>query len=218
MEQTGKQKNLLRLKLAILVNAVIVVLELVGHITSALEIGFGMLQYYTQDSNLLGLFAAAIWLVYAIVALKAGTDTVPHWVMLLKYMAACCMTVTLLVVLFVLGPNPDMGGLRSLLLDGTMLYHHFLCPVLAILSFLFLERAPELQKRHTLDALLPTLAYALVTVLLNVARVMEGPYPFLLVYEQPTWLSIVWCAVILGGAYGVAWLLRMGNQKLCKAL
>jgi hypothetical protein len=42
---------------------------------------------------------------------------------------------------------------------------------------------------------------------------MDGPYPFLHVYEQPVYMSIIWFAAILGGAYFMAWLLLKANKK-----
>lgn len=49
-----------------------------------------------------------------------------------------------------------------------------------------------------LIALAPTLAYALAAILLNLCRIIEGPYPFLMVYAQPWYASVMWCIVILG--------------------
>ena len=63
-------------------------------------------------------------------------------------------------------------------------------------------------------ALLPTLVYALVLVILNLAKLVDGPYPFLKVYQQPVYMSCIWVLAILGGAYLIAALLaRMLNRK-----
>ena len=45
-------------------------------------------------------------------------------------------------------------------------------------------------------------------------RVVEGPYPFLRVYEQPVYMSIIWVIVILGSAYGIAFLLASLLNRL----
>lgn len=52
--------------------------------------------------------------------------------------------------------------------------------------------------------------YLAAAVILNILRVMEGPYPFLLVYAQPWYLSVLWCVVILG----IAAILALGVRAL----
>ena len=48
-----------------------------------------------------------------------------------------------------------------------------------------------------------TIAYAIVFITLNILKVYEGPYPFLMVYKQPVYMSIVWFILIVGGAFGI---------------
>ena len=47
---------------------------------------------------------------------------------------------------------------------------------------------------------------------------MVGPYPFLHVYEQPVWASVLWFIAIPGGAYLIALLLRFGRRRCAKKL
>ncbi|HPF53799.1 MAG TPA: hypothetical protein PLM48_04040 [Clostridia bacterium] len=62
----------------------------------------------------------------------------------------------------------------------------------------------------------PTLLYAIVIIILNIAKLLVGPYPFLHIYEQPWYMSIVWIAVILGMATLLAWLLWLLNRAVGK--
>ena len=71
-----------------------------------------------------------------------------------------------------------------------------------------------MEKHHTALAMVPTLLYGVVAIILNVLRVWHGPYPFLYVYEQPVWLTAVWVVVILGAAFLIALLLRVVNCRL----
>ena len=92
-----------------------------------------------------------------------------------------------------------------MLLSGTMLYHHLLCPLAAFLGFVLFEKRPALRR---IDALLPTLltlVYAVVLTALNIARVVDGPYPFLRVYAQSVPVSVLWALVMLGGAETLSW-------------
>lgn len=171
----------------------------------------GELIYYTQDSNLLELFASAVFLLDAARRLKQGKTEPSRWVRALSYAAACMLTVTLLVVIFILSFMKGTGGLKHLLFDGDLLYVHFLCPLGALIGFLFLEKTPPLTKTNLLIALLPTFLYAAVTILLNALRIMRGPYPFLYVHEQPLYMSFFWALAVIGGATLITWGLKKLN-------
>lgn len=78
----------------------------------------------------------------------------------------------------------SQGGLRGILFSDSMLYQHFLSPVIAIAGFLLLEKEPHLSFRMTFFAMIPTLIYAVVLYPLNIAGVVDGPYPFLQVRKN----------------------------------
>ena len=92
---------------------------------------------------------------------------------------------TLLTVIFVLGPMYEDGnGWYIMLCTSSMLYHHLLNPLAAILSFTLLERTPRLPRSTVKWALLPTAVYGAV---------------------------LLWCIAILGMDYLYAWLLWKEN-------
>ena len=167
------------------------------------QLGVRTFRYYTQDSNLLALAACALLAAFQLRALRTGA-AIPLWAQRLKYAAVCCLSVTFLVVVLVLAPMS--GGAYSLmLLEGTMLYHHLLCPLAAFFGFMLFEKQPALRR---IDALLPaglTFLYAAVLTVLNIARVVDGPYPFLRVYAQSVPVSVLWALVMLGGAETLSW-------------
>ena len=94
-----------------------------------------------------------------------------------------------------------------------MLYHHTICPLLAVASFLFIEKE-EVTREDVRWSLVPTLLYGTVMIILNIVGVVVGPYPFLMVRYQPWYMSVIWVIVIVGGAG----LLSMGLRKLHKGL
>ncbi len=207
----GKKQRALDLAL----NLGLLALECAGAALSFRQSGWKMLIFYTEDSNLLSLAACAVW-CFLLLRRPAAP---PRWARALKYMSVCCLTVTFVVVVTVLAPLTAGGGAagyRVMLTRGSMLFNHLLCPVLSFLTFTLLEREPPLSRRAVFAAVVPTALYAAVTTLLNALRVMEGPYPFLRVYEQPLWLSFVWAGAILGGAYLLArliWLADGGRRR-----
>lgn len=192
--------------------AVVIVLELVGLIQSIQLWGWGMFQFYTQDSNFLALVSCLLFEPFAALYLVRGRP-IPIWVWTLRYIAACCLTLTLLVVLFVLIPMAGAVSIVPMLFESNMLYHHLLCPLLFLLSFIFLEDSPVAPNKSIWLAILPTLVYATILIVLNITGAVYGPYPFLHVYEQSVWTSALWLTVIVGGALLIAWLLLLLKNR-----
>ena len=122
----------------IFINLLIVILEIIGFILVFNELGINSFEYYTEDSNLLLLISSAIFLI----CLFANKE-LPSWFKSLRFAAIVSTTLTLIIVLTVLSWTTDLG-LHHLLFNGSMLYHHTLCPVLAILSFVFIEKYDNL--------------------------------------------------------------------------
>lgn len=191
--------------------AVLVVLECIGMVLSFQELNVGMFRYYTILSNAFMLLSAAIWGVYTGEKLRDGFD-IPGWVRFLKYAATVTVLLTLVVVCAVLGPMS--GDYFSLLLSGSFLYLHLLCPIVAVVTFLAFDAEPEVKPAYVSMSLIPTVIYAAVALVLNIMDVWYGPYDFLHVYEQPVWLSVLWGVAILLVALLLAALLHRGSKKL----
>ncbi len=187
------------------VNIVIVILEIIGFILVFKELGMASLEYYTEDSNLLLLISSIIF----IIGLSKNGE-LPRWFKSFRFVAVVSTTLTLIIVLTVLSWTTDLG-LYNLLFKGSMLYHHTLCPILAILSFAFVEKYDNL---NAVKGLYFTLIYAAVMIALNVLKIVEGPYPFLLIYKQPVLHSVLWTVIILAITYAIALILKKVNGKV----
>ena len=172
-----------------------------------------MFIFYTEDSNILSACICAMVAVGQLVCIFTGRE-LPRWLHTLKYIATCCLTMTFLTVVFVLGPYcADQGGVVFLLTESSMLYHHLLNPLCALVSFVLLEREPKLPARCVPLALVPTMLYGSVALWANYQRLITGPYPFLLVYQQTTRQTVLWCAAILAMNLLYAWLVwRLGGN------
>ena len=200
---------------AILCNAMIVALEVIGVIIStvkSIDTGSGWLQfqYYTQDSN---YFAMIVSILFLVVACRTGRKApLPRWLVLLRYIATCLLSVTFLVIVFILCPPYGWEGYRIALLTDAQVFQHLICPVLSFLSLILFEDTPK-QKGASLLSLIPTVIYAVVAVSLNAAKVWHGPYPFFYVYEQPWWQSLLFALIIPAGAYLAAFFLLLGMKK-----
>ena len=203
-----------RMKAALIVNALIIGLECAGLWQAFFHSGSEMLEFYTEDSNLFSLFASLWYLVSGLIRLKRNAP-VSRTAKRMRYAAACMLSLTFLIVIFVLAPQSGYG---HFLLEGQFLYTHLLCPVLSFISFAFLERVPHLRRRDAWYAWLPTAVYAIVLITMNLLRQTVGPYPFLHIYEQPWEISILWALLILGGDYLLAVLMiRLDGRKTASA-
>lgn len=195
--------------IAVALNVLLVVFELVSFPSVWREYGWGQFLFYTEDSNYLALVACALLAMFQLRALR-GKGTVPVWVRYMKYFAVLGLTLTFLVVMFVLLPTLDA---KMLLLEGAMPFHHVICPLLAVIGFLLFDDTPIPGKRARLIALIPTLVYAVILVALNILRITEGPYPFLMVYKQSLFMSFLWAVIVLGMAWVIAWAVLKINRR-----
>lgn len=189
----------------IIINVLIIILEIIGIVLNYKELHTFGIQYYTEDSNFLLLIASIISLIYLVL----NKRKLPRCLEIFKYTSVVCVSVTFLVVVFMLAPSIK-DGYNQMLLQGSMLYHHLLCPVLAIIMFLFLDDYKLNNRKEILYSMSFSIIYSLIITLLNLFKILEGPYFFLLVYKNPIYMSIIYFIVILGGTY----LLSFGLNKL----
>lgn len=195
--------------LAIVVNLLIVFFEIIGFVLAFSSLGLEMFEYYTQDSNLLLLCSALIYVIYSIFNFQKD---IPVWLKSLKYMATLSVLITFIVVITILSWTTNVG-LINLLFSGSMLYHHTICPILAVISFVFLEKYEFTSIKYLIRSMYFTVLYAIIFIILNILKIVEGPYPFLMVYKQPIMMSFIWGLIILGGGYLLAKLLKKLNYK-----
>lgn len=201
--------------LAIGCNGLIVIFVIISMSMSFSNFGLGCLVFYTEDSNIFGAIACAIYLPFLIKKQINKDYKIPDWVITLKYISVCCLMVTFLVVIFILAP---MYGFRYdiMLFYGSVLFNHFLNPVIAFLSFILFESGKPISKRQWVIALIPTIIYAAIAVALNIGKIIIGPYPFLMVYQNPVWMSAIWAVVIFGMVLLIALAVRFIKNKCLK--
>ena len=198
---------------ALALNICLVVLEIKAMIMRVQIHGRFGAEYYTQDSNLFMLIVAAMAVVFLVRKIFWHKEF-PKWFSLLKYTVTLALLVTTLVVLFVLAPAIGWPfGYRLLLFMGPMYYTHLACPLIAVVSFCVFERHDLSDKRDPFLALVYTIIYAIVLLALNITHLVNGPYPFLMVYNQSVWVTALWMIGILGGAYVLALLLRFFRKR-----
>ena len=193
--------------LSLISNLLIVVLEVISFIILINRNGgvtVGIVYFYTRLSNLLALIAGIFVLI---VIIKNKSGELPKWLSMLRYIATIMLFVTFLISIFVL--TPAVGSFYKMMIENQLKFHHLLCPLISIISFIFFEKGGVLTTKDNVLALIPTLVYGIVMLILNGARVVDGPYPFLRVYNQPVWATILWFVGIFLGAFLLGLVLRL---------
>ena len=176
---------------SIALSFIIIILEIIALIVCYNSFGIN-LAYYTIDSNIFLLISTILYLI--------TINNVPNIVQLLKYSSTLSVFITFLVVVFVLYPMYDFN-FQFMFLDGPNLYMHVLCPLLAVISFIFFDSNEiENSLKNNLRSLYFTIIYAIILISLNILNVVSGPYPFLKVNQQSPLMSLFWIVLILGGA------------------
>lgn len=182
-------------KIGILLNLLLIILEIIGLIISQIEGGLSVIKYYTEESNILCLISSVIVLFYLIKNKKFTKE-----ISVFRFMTVVSLSITFLVVVFVLAPMYDFNY-YWLLYRNSSLYLHLLCPIISVISFLFFENHNLKHKRDKLRGIYFTILYAIVTTILNLLDLLEGPYPFLMVKKNGALISIVWLVIMMGSSY-----------------
>ena len=182
-------------RIVLIFEVILLIGEVIGLSIAAYNSGWIMFEYYTNDSNILSLVSSGL-LLWSYKKKKQPDINIIR----LKYMSSAALSLTFLVVVLILRTTVP-GGLRVLLFSGSMFYLHFLCPILCVIT-LFLNSDLMLNDQTSRWLMsLPTLLYGIVAILCNALYLWYGPYPYLHIYEQPLIASILWTAVLVGGAW-----------------
>jgi len=187
-------------KTLILINILIIIFEIIALFLSAKEFGYKLFTYYTQYSNILALISSVLLLIYLF------KNRIPKWLKFFRYIVAHLLTMTFLIVAFVLVPMLVyvLGSKGFMMFTyGSMLYHHLLCPILFFVSFILLEKGCPITKKDPVYVQIPTCIYGITMIILNILQLVDGPYPFFRVLHQPVYITTLWMLFIIAISYFV---------------
>ena len=167
----------------------IIISEIVCLVITFQRERFRMFRYYTILSNAVTLLSTALLVPVGATSFAAA----------LRLLSVCMMTMTFLVVVFVLVPMTK--DVKGMLFHGTELFYHTVNPILTVVSYVLWEA-------HSRAWLLPvgvTVFYGLLMMYLNYIKVADGPYPFLKVHDQTRTATVLWIVVLFGLIGVIAW-------------
>lgn len=190
-------------KIALIINIIILTLTLLSFAkTFFLEHSIAV-EYYTNDSNILALISSLLFIIFY----KKEKDFVKD----IRFLATSCLTVTFLVVVFVLCPMYSFNY-KLLMFTDIYLVFHTIVPILSIFSYIVLENGSS--KKYL--CLIFTMIYAIILIILNILNLIKGPYPFLMVTTQNPLVTILWGIIIIGGSHIIEILVNRLNKKIKK--
>lgn len=176
--------------------------------------GVRTFKYFTNDSNILMALTSIGIIVCDILMLLKEREDIDQLALLLKQVGTVAATVTFLTVMFFLGPTQGYG----IMLAGKNLYLHLICPVLAILSYVFTEYTQNKKENmfvYSVYGIIPTFLYGIV-YLIMVVVVEDGWEDFYGFNQGGLWYVSVF--VMLAATYvislGLTFLHNLAERKM----
>ena len=142
-------------KLALIINIIIIIVELLAFGKNLLVEHNIAIEYYTNDSNILALISSILFIIFY--------NKNKEFVKDIRFIATSCLTVTLLVVIFILSPMYEFNY-KLLMFTDNFFILHTLAPILSIISYVALE---DRSNKNYLCLAFTTL-YAIIMIVLNV--------------------------------------------------
>lgn len=163
--------------------------------------------YYSDNA---GMFALSSSIIYVIIVLAKKE---PNFLCLaLRYVSTACLILTL-VGTFYVATTTGENYLDSFI-KGSHLFNNLLCPIVSFVSFTMFEGDRRLNKKKTIwYALIPTVIYGIIMLVCNVSNTFTGPYSFMMINDNPVYVTVVVFIVTIILNYVIGRFLLLSNQK-----
>ena len=121
-------------KIALILNIIIVLLELLGFGYTLSNEHHIAIEYYTNDSNIITLIGSLLFIVFY----KRKKEFVKD----IRFLSTILLTVTFLVVVFILCPMYNFNY-KLLMFTNSFFIYHTLCPIISFISYIFFEEGSK---------------------------------------------------------------------------
>lgn len=192
-------------KLALGSNILLIVLASLGLYFSIVDKNAFL--YYSDN---VGMFALSSSIIYVIIVLAKKE---PNFLCLaLRYVSTACLLLTF-VGTFYVATTTGENYLDSFI-KGSHLFNNLLCPIVSFVSFTMFEGDRRLNKKKTIwYALIPTVIYGIIMLVCNVSNTFTGPYPFMMINDNPVYVTVIVFVVTIVLNYVMGRFLLLSNQK-----
>lgn len=196
-----------------ILNIVISALALIGLIIQLVQTPTpAVFTYYTILSNTLCIFISFVISIFYGINAFVKPVKIPRVFQVIKYVNVTMLLVTFLTVVFFLSWTIKTMTLFELMFTGSMLYHHTLVPLLALVSFIFYEKHDLKPFIFTFIPSMVSLVYGIPFMILDGLKVYKAPYPFLEISSYPWYFCVLIIIGVLAFVYGGAFLIRLMNK------
>ena len=130
---------------------------------------YEIFRYYTTLSNVFAGLLAVPMAASAVRTLTGKKKRIPKVLSLLRFVSVSALTLTMMTVFCFLGP---MFGYAPMF-AGANFWFHLIVPVLAVLSFLFMEPGADFPRKNPVPGIVQTILYGSVYV----PMVLSGRWP-----------------------------------------
>ena len=206
-------------KKALIFNILLVVFEVVGLTWSMInKHGLISFKFYTNLSNVLALIAGILFIVRYYFFKNNIFSKICDYV---KIISTIGLTVTFLVVLFVLGPNGaktnGLNGYLDYLFPNGLLFLHVLCPIVIVISFTCFENHKNFNNiLWYLVSAVYTFIYGIIIITLVYFTNISAPYFFLNSKTMGYWPTFGYGMLFVVASSLIAYVLVLINRKVVK--
>jgi hypothetical protein len=175
------------------------------------EVGLKTFRMFTDLSNMFVGITSAMTIPFAVDGIRQKNYHLPRWIMNLTLASVTAVSVTFATALLALAPR---AGFVRIMLTSTNLMMHTVVPLLAMLSFLFVNTYHTITFKATIFAVIPVALYAACYFVMAVLIGEENGgwrdhYHFL---ELMPWYRML--AIVLLLTFGLANLLRFVHNRM----
>ena len=163
--------------------------------------------YYSDNA---GMFALSSSIIYVIIVLAKKE---PNFLCLaLRYVSTACLVLTFVATSYVATTTGE--NYLDSFIKGSHLFNNLLCPIVSFVSFTMFEGDRRLNKKKTIwYALIPTVIYGIIMLVCNVSNTFTGPYPFMMINDNPVYITVIVFVVTIILNYVIGRFLLLSNQK-----
>ena len=163
--------------------------------------------YYSDNA---GMFALSSSIIYVIIVLAKKE---PNFLCLaLRYVSTACLVLTFVATSYVATTTGE--NYLDSFIKGSHLFNNLLCPIVSFISFTMFEGDRRLNKKKTIwYALIPTVIYGIIMLVCNVSNTFTGPYPFMMINDNPVYITVIVFVVTIILNYVIGRFLLLSNQK-----
>ena len=202
--------------------SIVIVLGVFGSIVANLvseptdlvqEVGLKTFRMFTDLSNMFASITAAMTIPFAVDGIRQKNYHLPRWIMNLTLASVTAISLTFVIALVMLAPHV---GFVRIMFTSTNLLMHTIVPLIAIVSFLFINTYHTIKFKATIFAVVPVTIYATCYFVMAVLIGEENGgwrdhYHFL---EMMPWYRML--AIMLSLSFGLANLLRFAHNRMHK--